>query len=412
MRESNARVGRLFGVIAGMVLSTSGCDSGRAPAAPTPPQTPPSATCSFSVSLSVARFGPGGGTSTASVTAPAGCAWSARSHADWVTLEGASNRAGNGDVGIAVGAFSGSAERTAILSIAEQNLNLTQTGCDFRLQPAELSFGGEGGSADVRIDAQAGCRWRFEPPPSWVSFDPPAGDGPATVRVRADRNPSASSRDVALEIGAATLTLRQETSPPAPLPPPPDACNYSVNPVAAYVSFRGGTGLVNVNTSPACSWTAVAGVPWMRLRRGSSGTGSGQIDYEVEANPETYVVDFRKGAIEVRWSAPTAGQNVWLSQFGDCRTQLIGNDPANPGTVRFPAAGGTFNVFILVESPFNCPWRFEGAAPWVSTTLRPDVIHRGDGNVHVTALPNPSPAERMVILTIAEKPLTVRQAGN
>jgi hypothetical protein len=415
MRESTVAVRSPIPAITLLVVLTSACKGRETLVTPSPTPNPtPTLTCIFTVAVDVSRFGPGGGTGSASVTAAAGCAWSATSQAEWVSLEGASNRVGDGQVGLTIAPFAGTAERSATLTIAQQSFTLMQTGCDFRVRPAELSFGGEGGSADVSVNAAAGCRWRLDAGAPWVSFDPPGGEGSMMVRVRADRNRSASARDLMIQVGAASLTLKQAIpapDDPDPRPPNPGACSFTVDPVETYAASFGGTGLVSVTTSPACTWTAAAGAPWIRIRRGSSGTGPGQIEYEFDRNPSTYGIEFRRGHIEIRWPTPTAGQNVWLSQFPDCRATAAGAPPGSLGTITLPADGGTYNLLVLVDSPFTCPWRLEGSAPWVSTTLAPGVSVRGDRNVHFTALPNPSSAERTAVFTLAERSLTVRQPG-
>jgi hypothetical protein len=281
-----------------------------------------------------------------------------------IAIEGAASRTGDGVVNLAIRAFDGTAERSGTFTIAQQSFTVTQSGCLVRLGATELAFAGGGGSEDLRIDTIDGCRWIVENAPAWASFDPDSGAGPGVTRVRATRNTTTSTRDNAVRIGAQTLTLRQaqlrEAEPPTSPPlPQPRACVYSVSPVEAFVPTPGGSGVVNVATAAGCAWTASIAAAHARIRRGAAGSGPEQIEYEVDPNSETYVVGFRRAAIEVRWNTPTAGQNVCLSQFGDCRTVV------SP-SITFTADGGEFRQNVLVESPFNCPWRVEGSAPWLT----------------------------------------------
>ena len=139
--------------------------------APKPP-TSPTPTCAFSISIDATSFGPGGGTATATVGTSAGCAWSAAAEADWVTIEGASNRTGEGTLPVTVKAFEGSSERAATLIIAQQSFKLTQNGCLIRLSEWELSFAGEADARDVRVETDASCRWAVEGDLSWSSLGP------------------------------------------------------------------------------------------------------------------------------------------------------------------------------------------------------------------------------------------------
>jgi hypothetical protein len=370
----------------------------------------PSTQCNFSVSVNTSKFGPQGGTATASVTTGSSCVWSAASAADWITVDGAS-RTGEGSVPFTIRSFDNTTERSGAITIAQQNFTLTQSGCIVRLASAELSFTGDGGSSDVAVEASDGCRWLVEGTPSWATFDPSSGAGSASIRVRAARNTSTTStRDAAVQIGAQALTLRQSEvtePPPGPAPLPQPACAFSVSPVEAYVPSAGGRGSVTVSTAPGCAWTASASLPHLRITLGTSGTGPGRVDYEVDANPDSYVVDFRRAAIEIRWNAPTAGQNVWLSQFGDCRTVVS-------RAITFSAEGGEHRQNLLVESPFQCPWRVEGGAgaAWL-TVVSPPIgrIVRGDATLLLTAEPNTSSQPRTTILIVGERQVTVTQAG-
>ena len=367
----------------------------------------PSTSCKFSATLNASLFGPQGGTGTASVTTGSACAWSASSAADWITVDGAS-RTGEGSVPFTIRSFDNTVERSAAITIAQQSFTLTQSGCIVRLSSSEVAFTGEGGSGDVAVDASDGCQWLVENAPSWASFDPSSGAGAATIRVRASRNSSTTTaRDASVRIGAQPLTLHQsefsEPSPgPAPLPQP--ACTFAVSPVESYVPSAGGRGSVTVSTGVGCAWTANSSAPHLRITQGASGTGPGRIDYEVDRNLDGYVVDFRRSAIEVRWNTPTAGQNVWLSQFGDCKTVV------SP-VVTFGADGGEHRENLLVESAFRCPWRVEGGAPWLTVRPPTDLIFRGDGTLVVTAAPNTSSQPRTTVLMVGEKPVTVTQAG-
>ncbi|MEZ5355454.1 MAG: hypothetical protein R2762_22685 [Bryobacteraceae bacterium] len=61
-------------------------------------------------------------------------------------------------------------------------------------------------------------------------------------------------------------------------------CTYSLSAAAANASSAGGSDSVTVSTAPGCAWTAVAGVPWITILSGSSGSGSGVVTFSVAAN--------------------------------------------------------------------------------------------------------------------------------
>jgi formylglycine-generating enzyme required for sulfatase activity len=84
--------------------------------------------CASSVSPTSAQVAAEGGTGTVSVTAPAGCAWTAASNVAWVTVTSGASGSGNGTVGYSVGANGAPGTRTGTLTIAERLVSLTQAG--------------------------------------------------------------------------------------------------------------------------------------------------------------------------------------------------------------------------------------------------------------------------------------------
>ena len=63
-----------------MLAALAGCSEASKPA-------PLAPSCTYAVTVASSVFGGGGGTSEASVKAPAGCAWTAVSRGDWITIQ-------------------------------------------------------------------------------------------------------------------------------------------------------------------------------------------------------------------------------------------------------------------------------------------------------------------------------------
>lgn len=85
-------------------------------------------TCSFSISPTSASVAAAGGTGTVSVTATAGCTWSAVSNATFITVTGGSSGTGNGTVSYSVAANGATTSRTGTITIAGQTFTVTQAG--------------------------------------------------------------------------------------------------------------------------------------------------------------------------------------------------------------------------------------------------------------------------------------------
>ena len=87
-------------------------------------QTP----CTYAIAPVRETFAAGGGGGNVTVTAPANCAWTARSNAPWITVTSGATGAGNGTVVYAVAAYDGKPKsRTGTLTIAGQTFTIKQT---------------------------------------------------------------------------------------------------------------------------------------------------------------------------------------------------------------------------------------------------------------------------------------------
>jgi Zn-dependent metalloprotease len=85
-------------------------------------------TCSFSISPTSASVAAAGGTGTVSVTATAGCSWSALSNSAFITVTGGTPGTGNGTVSYSVAANTATTSRTGTITIAGQTFTVTQAG--------------------------------------------------------------------------------------------------------------------------------------------------------------------------------------------------------------------------------------------------------------------------------------------
>jgi Zn-dependent metalloprotease len=82
-------------------------------------------TCSYSINPTSASHPAAGGTGSVTVTAGAGCAWTAVSNATFITVTSGSSGSGNGTVNYSVAANSG-ASRNGTMTIAGQTFTVTQ----------------------------------------------------------------------------------------------------------------------------------------------------------------------------------------------------------------------------------------------------------------------------------------------
>jgi Zn-dependent metalloprotease len=111
----------------GMGVSAVGNDGTTHTAATNVP-TDCGGTCTFSISPTSASQPASGGTGTVSVTATAGCTWSAVSNSAFITITGGSPGTGNGTVSYSVAANTSTSSRTGTLTITGQTFTVTQAG--------------------------------------------------------------------------------------------------------------------------------------------------------------------------------------------------------------------------------------------------------------------------------------------
>lgn len=403
------RASRVIGLV-GLLAAVHGCGQSQRPS------TPVSPSCAFSVSAPTTTFGSGGGAASASVATTSRCAWSATSQADWISVEGGS-RTGSGSVSYTVAASQQTSPRTGGLTIASQSLSISQDAasappqeCSFALSADPITFDREITPGTVRISTAPDCVWTLSKDASWLSVEEPLqGTGPATRRMWAAANDDASERQATITLADQRVALRQ---------PGQGDCTFQVSPVESSIPRLHWTGNIDVATSRGCRWTAASDTPWMHLSA-LGASGSGALTYEADYNPETRYAETRTALIAIRWTAPTAGQNVRVTQWGDCHVALAAPPEGAPGFSGFPRdsltvgpEGGTFHLFVLTDPFMGCPWTVETNDRWLSVDFpRIGEIRFGDGDLHFTVPANPSVQSRQAVLLVGGRPLTIVQKG-
>lgn len=83
--------------------------------------------CGYAISPTSQSFQASGGSTTVSVTASSGCAWTASSGVAWVTITSGSSGTGNGTVALTVAPNTGGARATGV-TIAGRTFTVTQAG--------------------------------------------------------------------------------------------------------------------------------------------------------------------------------------------------------------------------------------------------------------------------------------------
>jgi hypothetical protein len=252
--------------------------------------------CNVTLSSAGATMPAAGGSGSVDVMADATCDWNVRADDPWIAITSGPRGSGNGTVTFNVAANTG-ATRTGVIRIGGRSYTITQpAGCSYAINPTSQAIPAAGGETTVAITAEASCTWTAVPVAPWITVVSGAsGAGAGTVRL-AIAGTTDTARTGTATIAGLTFTVNQASG-----------CTYSVAPAAIPAAAAGGPATFNVTASgPGCTWTATTDVPWITITGAASGTGSGAVNFTVEANPGAV----RTGTINVQ------GQVVTVTQSG------------------------------------------------------------------------------------------------
>jgi hypothetical protein len=337
--------------------------------------------CGYSISPESSTVTAAGGSGRVSVTADAGCAWTATSNASWIQLAGPTSGAGNGEVSYLAGAIS-SAGRTGTISVAGRTFTLTQSaGCSFALSAASHSVPAEGGTGSVSLSAGDGCGWTAASNASWLSItSTSSGTGASAVAFAAAPNQGAA-RSGQLTIGGQTFTVNQA-----------GACTYAIAPDQQSVNAAG-TSLSVAVTSPAgCPWTVTSQAGWITVQAPGSASGNGAAQVIVAANNGSA----RSG------TATIAGRTLTINQAAAETACSYSVDRTSVNV-----QGWYRETELDVTAPQGCAWTARSHVTWI--TVQSGASGSGNGEVEIRISVNWTGAERTGTLTIAGITVTVKQ---
>ena len=163
--------------------------------------------CSYSISPGSRTMASSGGTGTVSVTASAGCSWTASSSAGWITINSGNSGSGSGSCGYTVAANTGSSSRTGSLTVAGQTFTVTQSGvsCTYSISPTTLSVGSGGSTGTVSVTAVTGCSWSASSSAGWITINSgSSGSGSGSCGYTVAANTGSSSRTGSLTVAGDT----------------------------------------------------------------------------------------------------------------------------------------------------------------------------------------------------------------
>jgi len=253
--------------------------------------------CAVSLSPTGQNVPAGGAPGSFTVNTGAGCAWTATSNVPWISVTSGGSGTGTGSVQFTVAA-NGGAARTGTITVSGQTFTVNQdAGCSPTVAPETIGAPAGGASQPVNVTTSPDCSWTAVSNAPWIVVSAGAsGSGNGTVQLDIQAN-GGPARSGTATIAGRTVTVNQDSG-----------CTISIAPQGQRAPVTGGPGTVAVTAGAGCAWTAVSNVPWITITDGNSGSGSGNVQYLVEANGTGAP---RTGTIAI------GGQTFTLDQSGD-----------------------------------------------------------------------------------------------
>jgi len=187
--------------------------------------------------------------------------------------------------------------------------------CSFTLTPASFTVGSTAGQRTLSIITGTQCSWTATSAVSWITVsNGVAGTGIGSVTFTIEQNPAAAPRTGTLTVAGQTVSVTQAAG----------ACTYTVTPISFTVDPIAGSRTVNIAAGTQCGWSSTTSEAWIVVTSGASGSGTGAVTFDFEANPSSTP---RTGALTI------GGQAVTITQGGSGGGQ-VPPAPANLHIVR------------------------------------------------------------------------------
>jgi hypothetical protein len=360
------------------------------PPAPPAPPLPVPPVCTATVSPGSVAAGPAGEDAVITVTAPAGCAWTATKQVAWITVAEGATGTGNGAVRLTISPNSGSA-REGTVTVAGRTVTVAQSAapppapgpaCTYSIRATWYDAGRGPDDVRVQVTAPAGCAWTTTTDASWVTVsEGRSGTGDGTVRLLIPANSGAPRTTIVL-IAGQPFTLTQYGP----------QCTNAIQPSSTTIA----AGAVNINVAvdaaAGCTWTAASDVTWVSVVEGGSGVGSGSVRLAVQANS---TASPRTGTVRI------AGQTFTVTQEGPACTVAI-------KPTYYDSGRGPDDIKINVTAPAGCNWTVTNVPSWV--TVAEGSSGSGNGTVRLLVQANFG-AARSATITIGGQPFALTQAA-
>ena len=322
--------------------------------------------CTFSLSPSTQNVAAIGGTGSFTITTA--CQWAAATTAPWLTITSAASGTGTATLSFRAEPNPSPAQRTGSITIGGTAFLVTQdaTGCVLEISSSAVEVPSAGGGGSFEVSSTTGCNWTAVANVPWITIVSGAsGNANATLSFTAAPNTTPGTRTGVITVGNRTFTVTQ----------PGAACELSIAPTSnTNIPSNAFQGTIAITST--CQWTAQSSVPWITITTGASGTGNGQVDYSIPANPSATT---RTGTIRI------GNLTFNVSQSGGGCTLSIAPQRAT-------LLGGNSNGRFTVNGSLGCQWTPSTTDLWITIAGFSSI--NGSGAVDFATTANFTGAER------------------
>jgi sugar lactone lactonase YvrE len=263
---------------------------------------------------------------------------------------------------------------------------VTGTTCLYSIAPNSANFGAAATTGSFNVITSAGCFWSVGSNSAPLTITSPTGNsGPGQVTFSVAANPNPAPRAGTITAAGLTYTANQAGT----------GCTFVLGPPASATLGAAATSgnTVAVTAPTGCTWTAVSNSSFIHITAGSSGSGNGQVTYNVDANPNAQALA----------GSMTIGAQIFpVNQAGVACMYSILTSSAN-----YTSSGATGTVNVIATT--GCTWSAVSNQPWLLITS--GTSGSGNGFVAYSVVGNNLSVGRTATITVSGTIYTVNQQG-
>ncbi len=344
------------------------------------------AQCTFALAFTNAVHGSGSHTGSVAVITPSGCAWAVSNSTPWITILPPLNHTNSEAFVYVADANPTALSRTGIVSVAEQNFTIVQSGaaCTFSIAPTIAAFNFQTATSTVMVTTLDGCEWNVSNGAAWITILSSLNKtNSGSVSYSVAENTTALSRTSIVSVAGQDFTVTQSGA----------GCLFALATNAVVHGAGLETNSVELTTLVGCTWSVSNGTSWIEILSPLNNAGSSNVSYRVLANPDAL---WRTGLVSI------AGLDLTIVQSPAACTFTLATNAAAHGA-------GAFTNSVAVSTLVGCTWSVSNGTPWIQ--ILSSLENSNSSSVTYSVEANPTALTRAGVLTIAGLNFTVTQSG-